>query len=189
MVLAGAVGVAGADRSRQGVQEIGVSLDTVTVTRRATSFLEMRWPDADTTKTAQGRTDREASPEHNLGGHSLAYRPATGRRGFLAVGLQTGRGRRVGVASLLREFRIATSRPQEALAERCRMSQAMMAALEQVRCQASRVSAVALIADSLSCRLLTGRGWPRPPGSQAHPPGFPSAWVVRWPGWAEAPCR
>ena len=39
-VLAGAVGLAAADRSRQGLEEIGVSLDTVTVTRRATSFLE-----------------------------------------------------------------------------------------------------------------------------------------------------
>lgn len=39
-VLAGAVGLAGADRSRQGLEEIGVPLDTVTVTRRATSFLE-----------------------------------------------------------------------------------------------------------------------------------------------------
>jgi Phosphotransferase enzyme family len=39
-VLAGAVGLAGADRSRQGLEEIGVSLDTTTVARRATSFLE-----------------------------------------------------------------------------------------------------------------------------------------------------
>jgi aminoglycoside phosphotransferase (APT) family kinase protein len=39
-VLAGAVGLAGADHSRQGLEEIGVSLDTVTVARRATSFLE-----------------------------------------------------------------------------------------------------------------------------------------------------
>jgi hypothetical protein len=39
-VLAGAVGLASADRSRQGLQEIGVSLDTVTVARRATGFLE-----------------------------------------------------------------------------------------------------------------------------------------------------
>jgi aminoglycoside phosphotransferase (APT) family kinase protein len=39
-VLAGTVGLAGADRSRQALEEIGVWLDTVTVTRRATSFLE-----------------------------------------------------------------------------------------------------------------------------------------------------
>jgi Ser/Thr protein kinase RdoA (MazF antagonist) len=39
-VLAGAVGLAGADRSRQGLEEIGVSLDTVTVARRAAGFLE-----------------------------------------------------------------------------------------------------------------------------------------------------
>jgi Phosphotransferase enzyme family len=39
-VLAGAAGLAGADRSRQGLEEIGVSLDTVTVARRATGFLE-----------------------------------------------------------------------------------------------------------------------------------------------------
>jgi Phosphotransferase enzyme family len=39
-VLAGAVGLAGADHSRQGLQDIGVSLDTVTVARRATRFLK-----------------------------------------------------------------------------------------------------------------------------------------------------
>jgi Phosphotransferase enzyme family len=39
-VLAGAVGLANADHSRQGLQDIGVSLNTVTVARRATSFLE-----------------------------------------------------------------------------------------------------------------------------------------------------
>ena len=39
-VLAGAVGLAGADRSRQALEEIGVLLDTATVARRATSFLE-----------------------------------------------------------------------------------------------------------------------------------------------------
>jgi Ser/Thr protein kinase RdoA (MazF antagonist) len=39
-VLAGAVGLASADHSRQGLHDIGVTLDTVTVARRATSFLE-----------------------------------------------------------------------------------------------------------------------------------------------------
>lgn len=39
-VLAGTAGLAGADHSRQGLQDIGVSLDPVTVARRATSFLE-----------------------------------------------------------------------------------------------------------------------------------------------------
>jgi hypothetical protein len=39
-VLAGAVGLAGAVRSRQALAAIGVSLDPATVTRRATSFLE-----------------------------------------------------------------------------------------------------------------------------------------------------
>jgi aminoglycoside phosphotransferase (APT) family kinase protein len=39
-VLSGAVGLAGAERSRQGLQDIGVSLDGLTVARRATSFLE-----------------------------------------------------------------------------------------------------------------------------------------------------
>lgn len=39
-VLSGAVGLADADRSRQGLEEIGVLLETVTVARRATSFLE-----------------------------------------------------------------------------------------------------------------------------------------------------
>jgi hypothetical protein len=39
-VLAGAVGLASADRSRQALEEIGISVDTATVTRRAASFLE-----------------------------------------------------------------------------------------------------------------------------------------------------
>jgi aminoglycoside phosphotransferase (APT) family kinase protein len=39
-VLAGTVGLATADRSRQGLQEIGVSIDTTTVARRAASFLQ-----------------------------------------------------------------------------------------------------------------------------------------------------
>jgi aminoglycoside phosphotransferase (APT) family kinase protein len=39
-VLAGAVGLAGADHSRHGLEELGISLDTATVTRRARSFLE-----------------------------------------------------------------------------------------------------------------------------------------------------
>jgi aminoglycoside phosphotransferase (APT) family kinase protein len=39
-VLSGAVALASAERSRQALDEIGVPLDTVTVARRATSFLE-----------------------------------------------------------------------------------------------------------------------------------------------------
>ena len=39
-VLSGAVGLAGAERSRQGLQDIGVSLDGLIVASRATSFLE-----------------------------------------------------------------------------------------------------------------------------------------------------
>jgi Ser/Thr protein kinase RdoA (MazF antagonist) len=39
-VLSGAVGLATAERSRQGLEDIGVSLDRLTVARRATSFLE-----------------------------------------------------------------------------------------------------------------------------------------------------
>jgi aminoglycoside phosphotransferase (APT) family kinase protein len=39
-VLAGAVGLADAQHTRQGLEEVGVSLDIATVARRATSFLE-----------------------------------------------------------------------------------------------------------------------------------------------------
>jgi aminoglycoside phosphotransferase (APT) family kinase protein len=39
-VLSGAVGLAGAEHSRQGLEDIGISLDGLTVTSRATSFLE-----------------------------------------------------------------------------------------------------------------------------------------------------
>jgi len=39
-VLAAAVGLAGADRTRPGLEEIGISLDSATVARRATSILE-----------------------------------------------------------------------------------------------------------------------------------------------------
>jgi aminoglycoside phosphotransferase (APT) family kinase protein len=39
-VLSGAAGLASADISRRALEEIGVPLDTVTVARRATSFLE-----------------------------------------------------------------------------------------------------------------------------------------------------
>jgi hypothetical protein len=39
-VLSGAVGLTGAERSRQGLEDIGISLDRLTVARRATSFLE-----------------------------------------------------------------------------------------------------------------------------------------------------
>jgi hypothetical protein len=39
-VLAGAVGLADAEHTRQGLEEVGVSLDIATVARRATSFLE-----------------------------------------------------------------------------------------------------------------------------------------------------
>jgi aminoglycoside phosphotransferase (APT) family kinase protein len=39
-VLAGAVGLAAADHSRRGLEELGISVDTATVTRRAKSFLE-----------------------------------------------------------------------------------------------------------------------------------------------------
>jgi hypothetical protein len=39
-VLAGAVGLAGAEHSRRGLEELGVSLDPATVTRRAKSFLK-----------------------------------------------------------------------------------------------------------------------------------------------------
>lgn len=39
-VLSGAVGLVGAERSRQGLKDIGISLDGPTVARRATGFLE-----------------------------------------------------------------------------------------------------------------------------------------------------
>jgi transcriptional regulator with XRE-family HTH domain len=82
-------------------------------------------------------------------------------------------------ASLLREFRIASGLTQEALTERCRMSRAMIAALERGRREAPRPPAVALIAGSVGGRWSAGRGWRRLRGAQAHPPGFLSAWVVR----------
>jgi transcriptional regulator with XRE-family HTH domain len=51
--------------------------------------------------------------------------------------------------SLLREFRIAASLTQEALAQRCRLSPVTIAALEQGRRRAPRLSSVMLIADGL----------------------------------------
>lgn len=82
-------------------------------------------------------------------------------------------------ASLLRELRIAASRTQEVLAGRCRVSQATIGAFEQGRRQQPHLWPVALIADSLDGLLPTRRGWPGPPCTQAHPPSFPSARVLR----------
>ncbi len=50
---------------------------------------------------------------------------------------------------LLRRFRIAASLTQEALADRCRISPATVAAIEQGRRKAPRLSTVRLIADAL----------------------------------------
>src|SRR5215469_9317375 len=50
---------------------------------------------------------------------------------------------------LLRRFRVAASLTQEALAERCRISPATVAALEQGRRTAPRLSTVRLIATAL----------------------------------------
>ena len=52
-------------------------------------------------------------------------------------------------AELLRRFRVAASLTQEALAERCRLSPATIAALETGRRRAPRLSTVADIADAL----------------------------------------
>ena len=50
---------------------------------------------------------------------------------------------------LLRRFRVAASLTQEALAERCRISPATIAAIEQGRRNAPRLSTVRLIAEAL----------------------------------------
>jgi predicted ATPase/DNA-binding XRE family transcriptional regulator len=52
-------------------------------------------------------------------------------------------------AQLLRRFRVAASLTQEALAERCRLSPAAIAAIEQGRRKAPRLSTVRLIAEAL----------------------------------------
>ena len=54
-----------------------------------------------------------------------------------------------GFGDLLRGFRIRASLTQEALAERCRISPATIAALEQGRRTAPRLSTVRLIAGAL----------------------------------------
>ena len=50
---------------------------------------------------------------------------------------------------LLRRFRVAASLTQEALADRCRISPATVAAIEQGRRKAPRLSTVRLIAEAL----------------------------------------
>ena len=70
-VLPGAVGLAGADRSRQGLEETGVLLGTATVARRATSFLERAGPMLTPRQRGAGLT-RKAKPQRSSGGHGVA---------------------------------------------------------------------------------------------------------------------
>jgi predicted ATPase/transcriptional regulator with XRE-family HTH domain len=89
---------------------------------------------------------------------------------------------------LLRRFRVAASLTQEALAEQCRISPATVAAIEQGRRTAPRLSTVRLIADALDLspadrELLAlaadqGGGSPKPgpePPSRAEPPKVAAA--------------
>ncbi len=83
-VLAAAVGLAGADRTRPGLEEIGISLDSATVARRATSILEERWLDADTALATQpvmaGRATSGGQPRWLRHCHVRATRiPRPGR--------------------------------------------------------------------------------------------------------------
>jgi predicted ATPase/DNA-binding XRE family transcriptional regulator len=80
---------------------------------------------------------------------------------------------------LLRRFRVAASLTQEALAERCRISPATIAAIEQGRRNAPRLSTVRLLAEALGlsaadremlARAATDRGTAAP-ASPAPPPG------------------
>jgi predicted ATPase/DNA-binding XRE family transcriptional regulator len=79
---------------------------------------------------------------------------------------------------LLREFRVRASLTQEALAELCKISPATVAAIEQGRRKAPRLSTVRLIADALElpaadrellARAATGRGAVAPPSGAAAP--------------------
>src|SRR6516162_8147966 len=82
---------------------------------------------------------------------------------------------------LLRGLRVAASLTQEALAERCRISPATIAALEQGRRTAPRLSTVRVIAGALElppgdvallARAASGSGRGQPPeadsGAAAH---------------------
>jgi predicted ATPase/transcriptional regulator with XRE-family HTH domain len=77
---------------------------------------------------------------------------------------------------VLRRFRVRASLTQEALAERCRISPATVAAIEQGRRNAPRLSTVALIADALALsaedreRLATAADDGPAHGSQHGPP-------------------
>jgi transcriptional regulator with XRE-family HTH domain len=82
---------------------------------------------------------------------------------------------------LLRRFRVAASLTQEALAGQCRISPATIAAIEQGRRTAPRLSTVRLIAEALDLspadrELLAtaadhGSGGPGPPGFRTEPAG------------------
>ena len=96
---------------------------------------------------------------------------------------------------LLRRFRIAASLTQEALAEQCRISPATIAAIEQGRRKAPRLSTVRLITDALELspadrQLLAeaaddggaaARAAPRDDG-EAPPAGGPAAGPPSWTG-------
>ena len=85
-----------------------------------------------------------------------------------------------GFGDLLRRFRIKASLTQEALAERCRVSPATIAALEQGRRTAPRLSTVRLIAGALElpptdvallARAASGSAAGRPPDAVASGAG------------------
>jgi predicted ATPase/transcriptional regulator with XRE-family HTH domain len=86
---------------------------------------------------------------------------------------------------LLRHLRIAASLTQEALADRCRISPATVAAIEQGRRKAPRLSTVRLIADALELSAAdreilaraADRETPGPPAA-ALPPAPPSTALV-----------
>jgi predicted ATPase/transcriptional regulator with XRE-family HTH domain len=74
-------------------------------------------------------------------------------------------------AELLRRFRVAASLTQEALAERCRLSPDTIAALEQGRRRAPRLSTVSLISGALG---LTAAERAALAGSASRVPGPPA---------------
>src|ERR1700761_4904500 len=94
---------------------------------------------------------------------------------------------------LLRRLRISASLTQEALAEQCRISPATVAAIEQGRRNAPRLSTVRLIAEALDLsaaarELLAlaadqGTSLPRPgPAPPNHEPEPPEAGTARQAG-------
>jgi predicted ATPase/DNA-binding XRE family transcriptional regulator len=81
---------------------------------------------------------------------------------------------------LLRRFRVAASLTQEALADRCRISPATVAAIEQGRRKAPRLSTVRLIADALELsaadREMLARAADHGGDPGPHPEPLPVLW-------------